>query len=101
MIIYNVTVKINNEVHSDWLEWMKKVHVADVMQTGYFISNQIARVLGQDETDGITYAIQYICNDMKALHEYTINEAPALQKEHTERYQGKFVAYRTLLEIIS
>ena len=101
MIIYNVTVKINTDIHNEWLAWMKTVHVPDVMKTGYFISNQIARVLGQDESDGITYAIQYICSDMKGLHEYTINEAPALQKKHTERYQGKFVAYRTLLEIIN
>ncbi|MBT6440423.1 MAG: DUF4286 family protein, partial [Flavobacteriales bacterium] len=26
MIIYNVTVKINNEVHDEWLQWMKETH---------------------------------------------------------------------------
>lgn len=100
MIIYNVTVKINPEVHLDWLEWMQTVHIPDVMQTGKFESNQIAKVLGQDESDGITYAIQYICDSMKTLHAYTAQDSPSLQKEHNARYQGKYVAYRTLLEII-
>lgn len=100
MIIYNVTVKINLDVHDEWLQWMKTVHIPDVMKTGRFQSHQIAKVLGQDESDGITYAIQYICPDMQTLHQYTITEAPDLQKDHTERYQGKFVAYRTLLEIV-
>jgi len=100
MIIYNVTVKINPETHDEWLNWMKTVHIPDVMNTGHFKSNQIARVLGQNEDDGITYAIQYICENMQTLHQYTINSAPALQKKHTERYDGKFVAFRTLLEIV-
>ncbi|MBL4649878.1 MAG: DUF4286 family protein [Aureispira sp.] len=100
MIIYNVTVKINPEVHDEWLNWMKTVHMPNVMLTGRFQSNQIAKVLGQDETDGITYAMQYTCEDMKTLHQYTITEAPALQKKHIESYKDKFVVYRTLLEII-
>lgn len=101
MIIYNVTVKINTEVEQDWLQWMKETHIPDVMNTGRFTSHQLAKVLGQNEEDGITYAIQYICPDMKTLHQYTITEAPALQKEHATRYDGKFVAFRTLLEIIA
>jgi len=100
MIIYNVTVKINPEVHEEWLDWMKTAHIPDVMKTGRFHSNQIAKVLGQDESDGFTYAIQYTCDDMATLHQYTAKEAPALQKDHMDRYQGKFVAYRTLLEIV-
>jgi hypothetical protein len=55
--------------------------------------------LGQNEADGITYAIQYVCADMKTLHQYTITESPALEKEHLERYPDKFVFYTTLLEI--
>jgi hypothetical protein len=100
MIIYNVTVKINPEVHDEWLHWMKTIHMPNVMLTGRFQSNQIAKVLGQNEADGITYAMQYTCEDMKTLHQYTITEAPALQKAHIERYKDKFVVYRTLLEIV-
>ena len=100
MILYNVTVKINTEVHDDWLHWMKTIHIPDVMNTQLFKAYQIARVLGQDEEDGITYAIQYSCPDMKTLQQYSTQHAPALQKEHTKRYEGKFVAFRTLLEIV-
>ena len=100
MIIYNITVKINPEVHDEWLNWMKTVHMPNVMLTERFQSNQIAKVLGQNETDGITYAIQYVCADMKTLHQYTITESPALEKEQLQRYPDKFVLYTTLLEIV-
>jgi len=100
MIIYNVTVKIDTDVHDDWLQWMKEVHIPDVMQTGLFSSNQMAKVLGQEENDGITYAIQYTCADMQTLEDYSAKHAPKLQAEHTERYKDKFVAFRTLLQIV-
>ena len=100
MIIYNVTVKINNDVHENWLEWMKTQHIPDVMATQLFSNHQMARVLGQDESDGITYAIQYTCEDMKTLQLYSSSFAPALQEDHHKRYEGKYVAFRTLLEIV-
>ena len=101
MILYNVTVNIENEVHDDWIKWMKEVHIPDVMKTGYFLENKICKVLSRQEDEtGHTYAIQYTCESMAKLDEYQENCAPELQKDHTERYEGKFVAFRTLLEVV-
>jgi len=100
MILYNVTVKVDTNVHEDWLKWMKEVHIPDVMETGFFIENRICRLLEQDESDGITYAVQYICNDIKDYQRYAEEEAPRLQSDHSNRYRNQFVAFRTLLEII-
>ncbi|MGD1847170.1 MAG: DUF4286 family protein [Salibacteraceae bacterium] len=99
MIIYNVTVKIDNAVHDDWVRWMKEVHIPDVMKTGYFLENRMMRVLIEDP-EGVNYAIQYTCANMEDLDEYQQKEAARLQKDHTERYKDKFVAFRTLLEIV-
>ena len=101
MIIYNVTVNIEDDVHADWITWMKETHIPDVMKTGYFLKNKIAKVLTTQEGEtGHTYAIQYTCNSMNDLDEYQEKCAPKLQEGHTKRYAGKFVAFRTLLEVI-
>lgn len=101
MIIYNVTVNIEDDVHLDWLNWMKTTHIPDVMKTGFFLENKMCKVLStQEDETGHTYAIQYTCANMDDLEEYQAKHAPALQKDHLERYQGKFVAFRTLLEIV-
>jgi hypothetical protein len=97
MILYNVTISLDASIHQDWLDWMKKTHIPEVMNTGYFTDYQMCKVLVEDE---ITYAIQYRCKDMKTLNDYQQNCAPQLQKEHNQRYKGKFGAFRTLLEII-
>lgn len=99
MIIYNVTVKIDVDVHDEWFSWMKTVHIPQVLATGKFIENKMCKVL-VDDTDGITYSIQYTCKDMETLQRYQIENAIALQKDHTDRYKNKFVAFRTLLEIV-
>ena len=50
--------------------------------------------------DEITYAIQYTCENIDKLNEYQEKYAPNLQEKHTNRYRGKFGAFRTLLEIV-
>jgi len=97
MILYNVTVSLDPSIHADWLEWMKSVHIPEVMATGFFVEHRMCKLLIDDE---ITYAIQYSCESLEKLNEYQEKVAPALQQQHTERYKGKFGAFRTLLEII-
>ena len=97
MIVYNVTVKIDTEVHEEWLAWMKETHIPEVMKTGLFSEKSMFKVL-VDEADGITYSIQYKTTSWENLEEYQTKHAPALQNAHIDKYQGKFVAFRTLLE---
>lgn len=99
MIIYSVTVSIDEDVHQDWLKWMKEEHIPKVMNTGYFSDYRMLRLIShQGDNEGISFNIQYECESMAKLHHYQVNHAPQLQKEHTERYEGKFAAFRTLLE---
>lgn len=99
MIIYNVTVKVDQDIHEDWVKWMNEIHIPDVMKTGCFIQNEMAKVL-VDEADGLTYSIQYRSESMLPLNKYFKEFAPKLQEEHTRRYKDKFVAFRTLLELV-
>lgn len=101
MIIYSVTINIEDDVQEDWLQWMKNTHIPDVMNTGYFIDHKISRVIShQPDNEGTSYNIQYSCEKMADLHQYQTNKAPKLQAEHNERFKDKFVAFRTLLETV-
>jgi hypothetical protein len=99
MIIYNVTINIDKDIHQEWLNWMKTVHIPDVMATGCFIESKICKIIGDEET-GINYAIQYTAQNIEFYETYKMKYAPSLQKEVTDKYPGKFVAFRTLLEVL-
>ena len=36
MIIYNVTVTLNENIHSSWLEWLRQEHIPEVLSTRLF-----------------------------------------------------------------
>ena len=36
MIIYSVTITIEAAIDHEWLDWMQRVHVPDVLRTGCF-----------------------------------------------------------------
>lgn len=99
MIIYNVTVNIDENVHEEWLSWMKEVHIPEVMKTGKMLSSKMSRILAYEQ-GGLSYSIQYEMEDMETYKIYERDFAPNLQKDHTEKYAGKFVAFRTLLEVV-
>lgn len=99
MILYNVTVSIDESVEQEWLAWMKEKHIPDVMNTGMFLENKICRILGFEE-GGKSYSIQYLAKDMATYEEYQSKHATQLQEEHTSKYAGKFAAFRTILEVL-
>ena len=98
-VLYNVTISIDPSIEEDWLDWMKNVHIPEVMKTGFFIENRICRIHAFEE-GGLTYAVQYVAKSMQDLEIYREDYSPALQEDHTKRYQGKFDAFRTVLEIV-
>jgi len=100
MIIYNVTVKVTNEIETEWVEWMKTVHIPDVMNTGLFLEHKFCRVMSFKEKDGATYAIQYFCESTAVLHQYQARFAPKLQKEFVDKYKESALTFRTLMEVL-
>jgi hypothetical protein len=99
MIIYNVTVSVEESVKNEWLNWMKTEHIPEVMACGVFTKAQINRVIVQTDSES-TFAIAYSCSSMKDLHQYQIKFAPELQKKHNARFGKKAMAFRTLMEVI-
>jgi hypothetical protein len=100
MIIYSVTIVIQASIEAEWAEWMNKVHVPDVLRTGCFSECRTCKVLGS-EGDERTYVMQYHCRSVEEYHRYRDNFAPALQKEHSDRFAGRFRGSRQLFEEVA
>lgn len=101
MYIYNVTINIEESVHDQWLQWMKETHIPDVLATGKFTKAKMCRVLVEEEMGGLTYSIQYTSPNKETLERYYIEDAETLRHDVAKHFAGKFVAFRTELEVIS
>lgn len=100
MFIYSVTVSINKECEKEWLEWMLNKHIPDVLNTACFNNYNMFQVYSAISEDLCTYNIQYHFNTVEDLEKYQRVFANHLQKEHKEKFEGKFVATRTVLRKI-
>jgi hypothetical protein len=99
-ILYNVTIKIETPLYSEWLSWMERTHIPEVMATECFESYRIVKILGDDDEHGVGCAIQYVCPSLEKFEHYQAHFAKKLQENHSDRYKNKYVAFRTLMEII-
>ena len=100
MIIYNVTIKVDHSIAKEWEAWMKKEHLPEVLGTGCFERHQFVRLLEVDETEGPTYAAQYFATDKEKYEEYISTFAPLLRQKSMEAWGDKFIAFRSLMEIL-
>jgi Domain of unknown function (DUF4286) len=100
MILYNVTVTVDLDVHPEWVKWMTEVHIPDVMMTGMFVSYRFCRLLGHEHDDSEIYSIQYLVRDMTHLRRYMDEFAPELQRQFKERYGDKYVVFRSVMEVM-
>ena len=101
MIVYNVTVNVDSEIHEEWLIWMKNTHIPEVMNTGKFNTFNFLKIIDRQEDEtGITYAIQYFSPDMETYESYILENAPRLREKAFQKFGLKFTSFRTLLQLI-
>ena len=100
MIIYNVTINVDESIHSAWLKWMQNKHINDVLATGLFTNAKMVRVVVEEEMGGTTYAVQYFTDSRAKLEDYYQNHAPRLRQEGLHLFADKKLAFRTELEVM-
>jgi hypothetical protein len=101
MYIYNVTINIDESVHEQWLAWMQKTHIPEMMATGKFTQAKMCRVLVVEEMGGLTYSVQYSVNSKEILQKYYQEDAPRLRQDGLQLFSDKMLVFRTELEVIS
>jgi hypothetical protein len=99
MLLYNITIILEEAAEGDWLAWMQNEHIPMVMDTGKFVSNRLLKVV-DSPNEGVTYCVQYVANNMSDYESYKLHYAPALQEELNVRFKDRHVAFRTLMEYV-
>jgi len=100
MILYNVTIAIDQQIEDEWKKWMSEVHIPDVIATGQFVDYKFFKVLSHDDPRSSSYSVQYFAKTMEHLDVYQENFAAQLQQDHQSRFSNKFVAFRTVLQSV-
>ncbi len=100
MIIYNVTIKVENDIVEEWKSWMQNEHIGELKATGLFTGCRLCRLLEQDEKDGVTFSAQYECDNLEKYNTYISDYAPIMREKGFKRFGGKFIAFRSVMEVL-
>ncbi len=99
-IIYSVTVKPNQNIEKDFIDWLKNEHIQDVVDTKCFDSSRFYKLLDQNEQDGSSYNIQYVTSSMERYFDYIHNFSNEMRQKGLEKFGDQFVAFRTVLKSV-
>jgi hypothetical protein len=100
MVIYNVTTKVDWAIHNAWQQWMLTEHIPEIIATGCFEKCLLLRLLEVDDTDGPSFAAQYITPTKEGYLRYIEQHAAGMRLKATEKWGNKVVAFRSLLELV-
>ena len=100
MILYNVTISIDQVAEIQFLDWLRIKHIQEVLDTGCFSSARLCRLRSHAQPDATSYAIQYLAESEEHLKEYYQNHAPKLRDEGQKLFGNKMQVFRTELEVI-
>ncbi len=100
MFLYNITIKVDNHILQQWLQWQKEEHIPEIMATDLFIENKFLRLLDQDDTDSATFVVQYLTDKKEKYDKYLNEYASLFRGKAFEKGENNFVAFRTLMQVI-
>ncbi|SHI85167.1 protein of unknown function [Mesonia phycicola] len=100
MIIYNVTINVNEAIHVEWLSWMKNKHIPQMLATGKFTNALMTKVLVEEPMGGVTYSVQYKAESKEVLEKYYQEDEENL-REMSKRFKDHVVFFKTELEVIT
>lgn len=101
MIVYNVTIKVNASIADEWLTWLKEEHVADIIATGCFTHATILKLLEIDDSEGPTFAVQYFAESKSQYNHYIEKFAGLMRQKGFERWGDKFIAFRSVMQVVN
>lgn len=58
MLIYNTTFQVDDEIHDNFLIWIKECYIPEIKKHGALKSPRMCRVLSHRE-DGTSYSLQW------------------------------------------
>lgn len=101
MYIYNVTMNITEDIHDEWMKWVKEKHIPEMLNIGVFSKAKMCEVLVEEEMGGVTYSVQYTTESLDLLDQYYKFHADTMRNEGAKLFKDKMLSFRTELKVIS
>jgi hypothetical protein len=98
MLLYNITVGIDRDIETVWLDWIRKHYLPKIMATGLFVDSKMYKIVHDNDDNSVSFSIQLFVERIDILNKYLQQFAPAIIEEHRQKFVNRHVVFQTLLE---
>ncbi len=99
MLLYNVTVIMEEPIAADWLQWMKTTQIPTVMATDCFVSHRLLKIM-DSPNEGLSYCVQFISENEAKHEEFRNLHEQKFTAEMYTKYPNQLVSFSTLMEFV-
>ncbi|MFC0183073.1 protein of unknown function [Pseudarcicella hirudinis] len=100
MLLYNITYSIDENIHTQFIEWMKENHLKEVSAISFLQNCTILKLLTEIDNGGVTYTFQYRFTSMDSFDIFQNEYEDDLRNKVHQKFKGSFVDFASLLEEI-
>ena len=97
MIIYNVTVFIDESIHSKWIKWTKHEYIPKILSTKLFQKAVLSRVISNEE---LTYTIAFYAKSNSQLKLFKKNHSSFLKQKSFKKCGDVAPFFKSEIEFI-
>lgn len=98
MIVNNITINIEKQLEQEWLAWITKDIIPQVLDSALIKGHSRLKLLNEVEGQGVTYSFQFHYNNLEDYQASNPSPAIFLYQLHYELYKDRFVLFETLLQ---
>jgi len=100
MLLYNVTFHVAVEVVEPFRSYMEETHLPAIRESKAIVDHKLLRLLQQDETEAVTFALQYFLPDAGTYNHHISVMDVSLKTDLFERFGENVLYFCTLMETI-
>jgi len=100
MYIYNITFHVSKEIEKEWLDYIKKTFIPQMLKSGLLESSLTSKVVTED-MEGTSYSIQFKTKNKEVLDRFIQNELEPILDKINQKFSPKMVYFATELDVIN
>lgn len=100
MLIYNTTFHCERDCYNDFLDWLRTQYIPRAGQHGGVKEARLARIMGQDEAEGMSISLQFTTASIDTLSAWYEQCGALLVEELEKKFQQRVAGFSTIMEHI-
>lgn len=99
MLIYNTTFHAEDDVHDNFMIWLKESYIPEVEKYGVLRAPRLCRLLSHHD-EGTAYSLQWEVEDSACLHRWHLDQGKKFNDELIKLFNDRVIGFPTLMEIV-